>query len=186
VDAGGQLWDAIVVGAGPAGCAAAYDLARRRSIRTAGRQEGLPPAKACAGGLTIKAVQALRYSIEPVVRRWCAASGWRVRARLLSADAGCAEEPRPICVMTVRAELDEYCLRKTIAAGACFRKDSRVQQIVRSASRCIYHRRRKLSRALSGRRRRSQRPGTAPVRGWLLVFSGLCARGANRGAEGGS
>ena len=28
----------------------------------------------------------------------------------------------PICVMTVRAELDEYCLRKTIAAGACLQK----------------------------------------------------------------
>ena len=34
--------------------------------------------------------------------------------------------------MTVRAELDEYCLGKTIAAGACFRKISAVRQIVRS------------------------------------------------------
>ncbi len=34
--------------------------------------------------------------------------------------------------MTVRAEFDEYCLGKTIAAGACFRRISAVRQIVRS------------------------------------------------------
>jgi flavin-dependent dehydrogenase len=38
----------------------------------------------------------------------------------------------PICVMTVRTELDEFCLHKTIAAGACFRRISPVRQIVRS------------------------------------------------------
>jgi flavin-dependent dehydrogenase len=37
----------------------------------------------------------------------------------------------PICVMTVRAELDAYCLRQTIAAGACLRKIAGVRQVVR-------------------------------------------------------
>ena len=80
MDAGGQLWDAIVVGAGPAGCAAAYDLAvAGQSVLLVDKSE-FPRPKACAGGLTIKAVKALRYSIDPVVRQAGStrpAGGWR-------------------------------------------------------------------------------------------------------------
>lgn len=113
-----QVWDAIVVGAGPAGCACAYDLA------TAGRQVVLldkaefPRMKACAGGLTMKTVRALRYSIEPVVRQ--------------SIDSMVLEERdssripvrkrKTFCVMTERSELDAFCLAKTIEAGAVFRR----------------------------------------------------------------
>ena len=68
MDAGGQLWDAIVVGAGPAGCAAAYDLAAAGQSVLLVDKSDFPRLKACAGGLTIKAVKALRYSIDPVVR----------------------------------------------------------------------------------------------------------------------
>jgi geranylgeranyl reductase family protein len=131
VDAGSQLWDAIVVGAGPAGCAAAYDLAAAGQSVLLLDKKDFPRAKACAGGLTSKAVQALRYSIEPVVRK---AIG-RVRlegSSSSSADTVVLKSRHPICVMTVRAELDEYCLRKTMAAGACLRKIEGAQQILRS------------------------------------------------------
>jgi geranylgeranyl reductase family protein len=130
-----ELWDAMVVGAGPAGCAAAYDLAAAgRSVLLLDKHD-FPRAKACAGGLTSKAVRALRYSIEPVVRQVVR------RVQLEGADPLQPAADRlntvlrsrePICVMTVRAELDEFCLRKTIAAGACFRRISPVRQIVRS------------------------------------------------------
>jgi geranylgeranyl reductase family protein len=131
VDAGGQLWDAIVVGAGPAGCAVAYDLAAAgRSVLLLDKKD-FPRAKACAGGLTSKAVQALRYSIDPVVRKVIG----RVRlegSSSSSADPVVLKSRQPICVMTVRAELDEYCLRKTMAAGADLKKIEGVQQILRS------------------------------------------------------
>jgi geranylgeranyl reductase family protein len=132
VDASGQLWDAIVVGAGPAGCAAACDLAAAGQSVLLLDKKDFPRAKACAGGLTSKAVQALRYSIDPVVRKVVR----RIRlegesALVLKSRALVLKSREPICVMTVRAELDEYCLRKTIAAGACLRKIAGVQQIVR-------------------------------------------------------
>ena len=132
VNAGGQLWDAMVVGAGPAGCAAAYDLAAAGQSVLLLDKKDFPRAKACAGGLTSKAVQALRYSIEPVVRKVVG----RIRLEGESpssspADAVLLKSREPICVMTVRAELDEYCLRKTIAAGACLEKIAGVRQIVR-------------------------------------------------------
>jgi geranylgeranyl reductase family protein len=131
MEAGGQLWDAIVVGAGPSGCAAAYDLAAAGQSVLLVDKSDFPRLKACAGGLTIKAVKALRYPIDPVVREV-------VRRVRLEGEAGTTKTApvlksrEPICVMTVRAELDEYCLRKTIAAGACFKRISPVRQIVRS------------------------------------------------------
>jgi flavin-dependent dehydrogenase len=126
MDAGGQLWDAIVVGAGPAGCAAAYDLAVAGQSVLLVDKKDFPREKACAGGLTVKAVKALRYSIEPVVRqvvRRVQLEGASLSSSLKSRD--------PICVMTVRSELDEYCLGKTIEVGARFRKTGALRQIVR-------------------------------------------------------
>ena len=128
-DGDGQLWDAIVVGAGPAGCAAAYDLAAAGLYVLLLDKSHFPRPKACAGGLTIKAVKTLRYSLDPVVRevvRKVRLEGEGVSSSLKSRD--------PICVMTVRAEFDQYCLDKTIAVGACFRRISAVRQIVRSSA----------------------------------------------------
>ena len=122
-----DIWDAIVVGAGPAGCAAAYDLAAAgMAVLLLDRSE-FPRPKACAGGLTSKAVKALRYSIDPVVRELV----HRVRLEGEGTVACDLNSRSPICAMTVRAELDEFCLRKTTAAGACFRRVPGVQAIVR-------------------------------------------------------
>jgi geranylgeranyl reductase family protein len=123
----------MVVGAGPAGCAAAYDLAAAGKSVLLLDKHDFPRPKACAGGLTINAVRALRYSIDPVVRQVMR------RVQLEGADSvhpdllsTVLQSREPICVMTVRAELDDFCLCKTIAAGACFRRISPVRRIVRS------------------------------------------------------
>jgi geranylgeranyl reductase family protein len=124
-----DVWDAIVVGAGPAGCAAAYDLAvAGRSVLLLDKSD-FPRHKACAGGLTTKAVKTLRYSIEPVV---CAV----VRHVQLESEglATSLRSREPICVMTVRPELDAYCLGKTVAVGAEIRRISAVREITRSES----------------------------------------------------
>jgi geranylgeranyl reductase family protein len=124
-----DVWDAIVVGAGPAGCAAAYDLAVAGQSVLLLDKSDFPRSKACAGGLTTKAVKTLRYSIEPVVRAVVR------RVQLESEGLSTSLRSRePICVMTVRAELDEYCLEQTIAVGANFRKISAVREITRSES----------------------------------------------------
>ena len=122
-----EVWDAIVVGAGPAGCAAAYDLAVAGQSVLLLDKSDFPRSKACAGGLTAKAVKTLRYSIEPLVR--AAVRRVQLESEGLSTSLRSRE---PICVMTVRAEFDAYCLGKTIAAGADFRKISAVREIVRS------------------------------------------------------
>jgi geranylgeranyl reductase family protein len=128
-------WDAIVVGAGPAGCAAAYDLAAGgRSVLLLDKSD-FPRAKACAGGLTVKAVKTLRYPIDPVVKEVVS----RVQLEGEEGLSSLLKSRAPICVMTLRAELDEYCLSKTIAAGARFRRISSVEKIECSSNGVELH-----------------------------------------------
>jgi geranylgeranyl reductase family protein len=128
-------WDALVVGAGPAGCAAAYDLATAGQSVLLLDKSKFPRPKACAGGLTVKAVQTLRYSIDPVVREVVS----RVQLEGGPGLSSTLKSRERICVMTLRSELDEFCLGKTIAAGAGFRRISVVQQIVSSGGMVNLH-----------------------------------------------
>jgi geranylgeranyl reductase family protein len=132
---GSRLWDAVVVGAGPAGCAAAYDLAAAGQSVLLLDKSSFPRPKACAGGLTVKAVNTLRYSIDPVVREVVT----RIQLEGGPGLSSSLKSRKPICVMTVRAELDEFCLGKTVAAGACFRKITRLQQVAPSAEALCLH-----------------------------------------------
>jgi geranylgeranyl reductase family protein len=114
----GALWDAIVVGAGPAGCAAAYDLAAAGRRVLLLDRAAFPRPKACAGGLTMKAVRALRYPIDPVVRRWVNS----IDLQGPGAEKRTVGRRTPACAMTVRDELDHFCLAKTLERGAQFRR----------------------------------------------------------------
>jgi geranylgeranyl reductase family protein len=129
-----EIWDAVVVGAGPAGCAAAYDLAHAGRRVLLVDKANFPRPKACAGGLTMRAVKALRYPVAPVVRR-------TVREIVLESDGAQPPSeralpvgrPKPLCVMTVREELDAYCLERTLEAGAEFRRIGGILAIEESA-----------------------------------------------------
>lgn len=113
-----KMWDAIVVGAGPAGCACAYDLAvAGKAVLLLDKAE-FPRMKACAGGLTMKTVRALRYSIAPVVRQTID----RMTLEERDSSAIPVRQRKPICVMTERSELDAFCLARTIEAGAVFQR----------------------------------------------------------------
>jgi geranylgeranyl reductase family protein len=118
-------YDAIVVGAGPAGCAAAYDLAVAGHAVLLLDKVAFPRIKACAGALTMKAVTSLRYSIEPIIKRWCttflAGRGTEVTTPLHGS--------HPIAVMTIRSAFDHYCLHKTIDAGAQWQIVRRIREV---------------------------------------------------------
>jgi geranylgeranyl reductase family protein len=116
-----MIHDVVIVGAGPAGCAAAFDLcAKGRSVLLIDKKK-FPRHKACGGALTIKAVKALRFSIAPVARQKCydlvLGNGIRHRTTI--------NNKHPIAVMTKRSEFDSYFLEQTIKAGTQFAvKDS--------------------------------------------------------------
>jgi flavin-dependent dehydrogenase len=106
-------YDILIAGAGPAGCAAAYDLAQAGLRVLLLDKRTFPRPKACACGLTRKTLNALRYSVDPIVERTCheivlqnnPLSPIKVRTRT------------PIAAMAVRERFDHFCLQQTLAAG---------------------------------------------------------------------
>ncbi len=123
-------FDVLIAGAGPAGCAAAYDLASAGKRVLLLDKRNFPRQKACACGLTRKTLKALRYSVAPVIERECRdvvlqeagatfASGTRIADRALEVRVRTRE---PFCAMAVRERFDEFCLQQTLGRGAEFRK----------------------------------------------------------------
>ncbi|MBV8631607.1 MAG: geranylgeranyl reductase family protein [Silvibacterium sp.] len=125
-----KTWDAIIVGAGPAGCAAAYDLASAGHEVLLLDKADFPRQKACAGGLTVRGLKALRYSVEPVVRQKIA----RMRLERDADRATTMGRRTACCFMTVRQELDEFCFRKTLARGPQFRRIRAIDAIEQDSS----------------------------------------------------
>ena len=120
--------DVVIVGAGPSGCSAAWGLAvNGLRVLLLDRTE-FPRKKTCAGGLTVKAVRALGYSIAPVIQRSVCNLSVSCRMRhpkLLKSNA-------PICHMVERSAFDYFCLRKTVSAGARFAVVKRIDKVVES------------------------------------------------------
>jgi geranylgeranyl reductase family protein len=125
--------DIIVVGGGPAGAAAAYDLAMAGCEVLVLDKADFPRFKACAGGLTIKALARLRYSVAPVVK----ATSDIMETSLNLHRKTIFHAPGTICALTVRTELDDFCLQKTLAAGASFQKISPIRSIERDTNKLV-------------------------------------------------
>ncbi len=121
--------DVIVVGAGQAGAACALDLAMAGlSVLLVDRRD-FPRFKACAGGVTTKALHRYRFSIAPVIRQ--VESDMRISMYLRR--EALLKGPAPICAMTVRTELDALCFERALAAGARFEKIGPIRAIDESA-----------------------------------------------------
>jgi geranylgeranyl reductase family protein len=84
-----------------------------------------PRDKPCGGGLTIRAVRQLPFSVEPVVEdvvdRVELGIGYRRRYERSS--------PEPLILMTQRARLDAYLAEQAAAVGAEFRDGTKVTRI---------------------------------------------------------
>jgi len=120
--------DVLIVGAGPAGCGAAFDLCRSGLSVLLVDKAAFPRVKPCAGALTIKTLRALRYDVTPVVQRIC----HRFRAGLGLDPPVVFPSRYPIAAMTDRAEFDSFCLRRCMEEGARFQKISTIQSMERN------------------------------------------------------
>jgi geranylgeranyl reductase family protein len=118
-------YDVIVVGAGPAGSTTAYRLARAGARVYLVDRARFPRDKPCGGGLTLRAVRELPFSVEPVVedRVHTLELGFRY-GRRWSRDA---EEP--LILMTQRRRLDAYLVEQAVEAGAEFRDGAKVTAV---------------------------------------------------------
>lgn len=62
-----ETFDAIIIGAGPAGSTAAYRLARAGARVLLLDKARFPREKPCGGGVTVRALRELPFDIQPVV-----------------------------------------------------------------------------------------------------------------------
>jgi geranylgeranyl reductase family protein len=118
-------YDAIVVGAGPAGSVTAYRLASAGASVLLLDRARFPRDKPCGGGLTYRAIRELPFSVEPVVEDVVDRFefGFRYRHRFVRRGAA------PIILMTQRKRLDAFLAEQAAAAGAEFRDGAKVTDV---------------------------------------------------------
>jgi geranylgeranyl reductase family protein len=117
-----ERFDAIVVGAGPAGSVTAIHLARAGARVLVVDKARFPRDKPCGGGVTLRAVRELPVSVEPVVEHRVDRVGLRLRYRRRIERRGRA----PLILMTQRVRLDHHLVEEAASAGATVRDGVKV------------------------------------------------------------
>jgi geranylgeranyl reductase family protein len=111
-------YDAIVVGAGPAGSTCAYRLATAGASVLLLDRARFPRDKPCGGAVTARALRELPVEIDDVVERVVSRFELRLRHRRgFSRDATV-----PLAYMTQRRRLDSHLLAHAVGAGAELRE----------------------------------------------------------------
>jgi geranylgeranyl reductase family protein len=118
-----ERFDVAVIGAGPAGSTTAYRLARAHARVLLIDKVRFPRDKPCGGGLTMRAVRQLPFSVEPVVEDRIT----RARCRLKYGPVIERESDHVLCLMTQRRRLDAFLVEQAQHAGAEFRDRVRVE-----------------------------------------------------------
>ncbi len=120
-----STYDAIVVGAGPAGTTAARHLARAGAKVLLVDKARFPRDKPCGGGVTFRADTANDLDFSSVTER-------EIYGVRVSADMGPRFDRTSTTLlarMTQRRRLDEFLAREAASAGADFRDGSAVREI---------------------------------------------------------
>ena len=118
-----EHFDVAVVGAGPAGSTTAYRLSRAHARVLLIDKSRFPRDKPCGGGLTMRAVKQLPFSVDPVVEDRIT----RARCRLKYGPVIERSSEQVLCLMTQRRRLDAYLVEQAAEAGATFRDGVRVE-----------------------------------------------------------
>ena len=118
-----ERFEALVVGAGPAGSTAAFRLARAGARVLLVDKARFPRDKPCGGGLTYRALRLLPFSVAPVVEEEVNVFelGLGYRRRFVRRTA------EPLVLMTQRRRLDAFLVEQAENAGVEFRDGARVE-----------------------------------------------------------
>jgi len=116
------------VGAGPAGCAAALELASRGARAVLLERQAVPRYKACGGGLTGRALAALPEGLDWRPERTFCAAEMRLLDERLRMEVTRSE---PLVAMTMRAKLDGALFEAAREAGCEVRSECRLLDVSR-------------------------------------------------------
>jgi geranylgeranyl reductase family protein len=120
-----RRYDVAIIGAGPAGSAAAIGLARSGASVLLADRARFPRDKTCGGGVTGRARAAAPCSIDDVVEAVVTEADLRSVDGRFVRRAGSS----PLVYMTQRRRLDHHVASHAAAAGADFRDDARCTAI---------------------------------------------------------
>ena len=118
-------YDAVVVGAGPAGSTTAYHLSRAGARVLVVDKARFPRDKPCGGGVTVRAFLQAPVDLTPVVEQFVQT----VRFSYRLGRPFDYRHPRTLVYMTQRQRLDAYLMERATAAGAVFRDGCAVRDI---------------------------------------------------------
>ncbi len=120
-----ERYDAIVLGAGPAGSTAARYLARAGAKVLLLDRARFPREKPCGGGVTFRADEASELDLSPVTEREI----YGVRVSVNMGRRFERTSTKLLARMTQRSRLDHYLAEQAARAGADFRDGAGVRQI---------------------------------------------------------
>jgi geranylgeranyl reductase family protein len=131
-----ERFDAIVVGAGPAGSTAAFRLCADGATVLVVDRQRFPRDKPCGGGVTIRGARLLPFAIDPVVERVVQ----RINVTMGHHGPRCdVAADTPLVLMTQRRRLDHFLIEQAVAAGATFRDQARVRAVELGTDGVIVH-----------------------------------------------
>jgi flavin-dependent dehydrogenase len=120
-----QTFDVIIVGAGPAGSTAAYELAKAGIKVLVLEKYTLPRFKCCAGGITFKAAKNLPLDINELAEDTIKVVDARYKNTRYE-----GSHDLPLLYTILRPKLDHALARKAEAAGALILEGQPVIQLV--------------------------------------------------------
>lgn len=119
-----SLYDVIVIGGGPSGGIAAYDLAKRDLNVLLLEKEKLPRYKPCGGGITKKAIDLINFDIDIVVER-------EINKSLISftRKKNIRSVGKNIGKMVMRSNFDHLIIKKAVDAGVVLHEGQKVKDV---------------------------------------------------------
>ena len=114
------MYDAIVVGMGPAGASAATELARAGVAVLGLEWKAMPRYKVCGGALSARTDKILEPDYHGLVEETI----HRVRFQFAGTEAFEISSPEPIAYMVMRDRFDAHLVQKAQEAGVLVRQTS--------------------------------------------------------------
>jgi len=116
-----KSYDVLVVGMGPAGATAAYELSRAGMAVLGLDKQAHPRYKACGGGLSVRIDKILDSDFKAVVEHTI----YGVQFTYRGEEPCLIESPQPIAYMVMRDRFDHHLVEKARRAGTEVHEDER-------------------------------------------------------------
>src|SRR5437773_3858871 len=123
-----KTYDVLIVGLGPAGATAAYELSRAGMSVLGLEKQMHPRYKVCGGGLSVRIDQILDSDFKAVVEH----TVYGIQFTYGGQEPFFIESPRPIAYMVMRDRFDHLLVEKARRAGTEVHEDERAVGFLQS------------------------------------------------------